>query len=41
MTYTFDVKEMKPKHRSWNVRLIPAKLEELARAGTYYDSHIL
>ncbi len=41
MTY-FDVPEPWPKkHRSLNAKLIPAKLKELALAGTYFDSKLL
>lgn len=29
------------KHRPWNARLIPTKLEELAKTGVYYDSRLI
>ena len=28
-------------HKSFNARLIPAKLEELARQGVYYESKLI
>lgn len=28
-------------HKSFNARLIPKKLQELALAGTYFDSRII
>lgn len=28
-------------HRSWNARLIPTYLEELAKSGVYYESRII
>lgn len=36
-----DIVEKKVRHRSYNARLIPEKLAELARAGTYFDSRLL
>lgn len=29
------------KHKSWNAQLIPRKLEELAKNGTYFDSKLI
>lgn len=29
------------KHRAWSQQLIPRKLEELARAGVFYESRVL
>jgi hypothetical protein len=29
------------KHRSFNAQLIPKKLQELAKAGTYFDSKLI
>lgn len=43
MTYkALDIQTKWPKtHRPWNRRLIPQRLIELAKAGTYYDSKVL
>ena len=39
--HSLEIREDRPKLRSWNWRLIPKRLEELARAGVFYDDRMV
>ena len=45
MTHKYKALEIPTKwpkvHHSFNARLIPARLEELARQGVYFESKVL
>jgi len=39
--HSIEIKVPHPKVRSFNAQLIPKKLQELALAGTYFDSKLI